>query len=132
MGMERFGDHLSDRVAAPPRPIDPGPDEGALETSHRGESALGLVFAELDSDQTSAPTRVLALQIAGQGRELLGGSRDRTSTAAIVGRQSIQTGLAVAPPDLPNRAIRDREFGRDLSQRGALLMTTYNLVTERN
>jgi hypothetical protein len=131
MGLERFGDH-DDACAAAPRPMDSGPDEGALETSDRGEATLRRVVAELESDQASAPGRVFALEIAGDGQQFSGSSRDRTSTGAIVGRQSIETASAVEPPDLLDRAIRDRELGRDLSQGEALLMTSHDLLTERN
>jgi hypothetical protein len=131
MGLERLGDHDGGHAAAP-RPIDSGPDEGALETSDRGEPALGCVLSELESDQAGAPGGVLALEIAGDGQQLPGSSGDRTSTGAIVGRQSIETVSAVEPPDLPNRAIRDRKIGGDLSQGEALLMASHDLLTERD
>jgi hypothetical protein len=131
MGMERIG-HRDGGCAAAPRPIDSGPDEGALETSDRGEAAPGLVLAELESDQAGAPGGVFALEIASDGQQFLGSSRDRTSTGAIVGRQPIETVSPVEPPDLPDRAIRDREIGRDLSQGEALLTTSHDLLAERD
>jgi hypothetical protein len=132
MGLERFGDHDGGRAAAPPGPIDSGPDEGALETSDRGEAAVGLVFAELESDQAGAPGGVFALELAGDGQQFLSSSRDRTGAGAIVGRESIETVMAVEPPDVADRAIGDREIGRDLSQGEALLTTPHDLLTERD
>jgi hypothetical protein len=132
MGLERYGDNGCGRAAAAPRPIDSGSDEGALETSDRGKAALALALAELESDQAGAPGGVFALEIAGDGQQFPGSSRDGASTATIVGRQSIGTVSAVEPPDLPDRAVRDRELDRNLSQGQTLLMTSHDLLAERD
>jgi hypothetical protein len=129
--MDRLGDHRG-AYAAVPRPMDSGPDEGALETSDRGEAALGRVLAELESDQAGAPGRVLALEVAGEVEQILNSRGDRTTTGAIVGSQSLAIVSAMQPPDVPNRAIRDRQIGRDLGQGEALLTTSHDLLTERD
>jgi hypothetical protein len=131
VGMDRLGDDVGGRAAAP-RPMDSGLDEGALETADRGEAALGRVLAELESDQPGTPGGVFAPELAGDGQQFLGSSGDRTSTGAIVGSESIETVSAIEPPDLSDRAIRDREIGRDLSKGEALLMTSHDLLTERD
>ena len=131
MGVDRLGDHHGG-YAAVPRPMDSGPDEGALETSNRGEAGLGRVLAELESDQAGAPGRVLALQLAGELEQVLGSRGDRTTTGPIVGSQSLITVSAEQPPDFPNRVIRDRQIGRDPGQGGALLTTSHDLLTERD
>jgi hypothetical protein len=131
VGVDRLGDHHGG-YAAVPRPMDSGPDEGALETSDRREAGLGRVLAELESDQAGAPGRVLALQLAGEVEQVLGSRGDRTTTGPIVGSQSLATVLAEQPPDVPNRAIRDRQIGRDPGQGGALLTTSHDLLTERD
>ena len=129
--MDRLGDdHSAD--AAAPRPMDSRSDEGALETSDRGEAAPGRVLAELESDQSGAPGRMLTLEIAGDLEQFLSSREDRTTTGAIVGGQSLAIVSAGQPPDVPNRAIRDRQIGRDLGQGEALLTTSNDLLTERD
>jgi hypothetical protein len=85
-----LGDH-NGSGAAVPRPMDPGPDEGALETSDRGEAVLGGVRAELEPDQAGTPARVFALEITGNLEEFLGPRENRTTRAAIVGSQLLAT-----------------------------------------
>ena len=131
VGLDRLGDHDGDRAAAP-RPMDSGPDEGELETSDRGEAALGRVLAELESDQPGAPGRVFALEIAGDLEQFLDSRGDRTTTGAIVGSQSLAVVSAEQPPDVPDRAIGDRQLGRDPGQGDALLMTSHDLLAERD
>jgi hypothetical protein len=128
-------DRLGDRHGAGTTvsgPMDAGPDEGALETSVRGEVTLGRVLAELESDQAGAPGRVLALEVAGELEQILDSRRDRTTTGTIVGSESLAVASAVQPPDVPDRAIRDRQIGRDLRQGEALLATAHDLLTERD
>lgn len=132
MGLERFRNHDGGHAAPPPRPIHSGSDERALQTSDRGKAAPALVLVELESDQAGAPSGVFALEIAGKVQQFPGSSRDRTRTGAIVGSQPIGTVSAVQPPDVADRAVRNRELGRDLSQGEALLTTAHNLLTERD
>jgi hypothetical protein len=129
--MDRLGDHHS-AYAAVPRPMDSSSDEGALKTSDRGEAALGRVLAELESDQSGAPGRMLTLEIAGDLEQFLNSRGDRTSTGAIVGSQSLAVVSAEQPPDVPNRAIRDCQIGRDPGQGEALLTTSHDFLAERN
>jgi hypothetical protein len=75
---------------------------------------------------------VFTLEIAGDGQQFSGSSRDRTRAGAIVGRQPIGTVSAVQPPDVADGAIGNRELSRDLSQRRALLTTVHNLLAERD
>lgn len=51
---------------------------------------------------------------------------------AIVRGKSLQTPAAVESPDLPDRAIGDRQLGGNLSQRETLLMTANDLLAERD
>jgi hypothetical protein len=127
--MDRLWDHHRG-YAAVPRPLDSRSDEGALETADRGEVALGRVLAELESDQSGTPGRVLALEVAGDLEELLNSSGDRTTAGVIVGSQSPAIVSAVQPPDVPDGAIRDRQIGRDLGQGGALLATSHDLLAK--
>jgi len=131
VGVDRLGDHHGG-YAAVPRPMDSGPDEGALETSDRGEAVLVRVLAELESDQSGAPGRMFTLEITGDLEQILGSRRDRTTTGAIVGSQFLAMIAAAQPPDVPHRPIGDRQIGRDLGQREALLTTSHNFLTERD
>jgi hypothetical protein len=88
------------------------------------------VLAELETDQPGAPGGMVPLDRAGDAEQLLGAGGDGAPLAAIVRGQSLETGSAVEPPDLPDRAIRDRQVRGDLGQRQALLMTTDDLLTE--
>src|SRR5689334_15674055 len=83
VGMDGLGDDRGAGAAAP-RPMDPGPDEGALETSDRREAGPGRVSAELESDQPGAPGGMVALQIAGDPEQFLDPGGDRTTAGAIV------------------------------------------------
>ena len=69
--------------AAVPRPMDSGPDEGALQTSDRREAGVGRVLAKLESDQAGAPGRMLALQLAGERGPI------RSTEATTIWRTSI-------------------------------------------
>jgi len=129
--LDRLGDH-DDGRAAPPRAIDSSPDEGNLESSDRGEVGIVGVVAELESDQPGAPGGVFPLEIAGNAEQLLDVRGDPTTTRVIVGSQSVETASAAQPPDVPDRAIGDREVGSDLGQGEALLMTVHDLLTERD
>jgi hypothetical protein len=131
VGMDRLGDHNGGRTAAP-RPMDPGPDESDLEASHRGEGCLRGVVVELESDQPGAPGGMVPLEVAGDAEQLVGARGDGASLAAIVRGQSLETLSAVEPPDLPDRAIGDRQVRGDLSEREALLMTAHDLLTKRD
>src|SRR5262245_40512290 len=131
MGMDGLGDHHGSRAAAA-RPMDSGPDEGALETSDRGDPAPLGVLAELESDQPGAPGGVFALEITGDLEEFLGSSGDRTTTGAIIGGQSLAILAAGQPPDVADRAIGDGQVGRDLPEGEALLMTAHDFLTERD
>jgi hypothetical protein len=113
--MDRLGDHGGGRTAAP-GPMDSGPDEGALETSDRGETALGGMVAELEPDQPGPPGGVVALEIAGDPEELLSSREDRTTPGAIAGDQSRAILTAGQAPDVADRAVGDRQVGRDLGQ----------------
>jgi hypothetical protein len=130
VGLDRLGDHADGRAAPPP--IDSSPDEGDLESSDRGEVGIVGVVAELESDQPGAPGGVLPLEIAGNTEQLLDSRRDRTTTRLIVGSQSVETVSAVQPPDVPDRAIGDREVGSDFGQGETLLATMHDLLTVRD
>jgi hypothetical protein len=131
VGMDRLGDHSGDRTAAP-GPMDSRPDESDLEAAHRGDGSPMGVLAELESDQPGAPGGMVPLEVAGDAAQLLGAGGDRAPPAAIVRGQSLKTPSAVKSPDLPDRAIGDRQVRGDLGQREALLMTAHDLLTERD
>jgi hypothetical protein len=131
VGLDRLGDH-HDGPATAPRPIDSGPHEGDLETSDRGQAPLMHVVAELEPDQAGAPGGVVALEIAGDLEQFLDSRGNRATTGAIVGSQILARMLAEQPPDVPDRAIGDGQLSRDLGQGDALLMTTHNLLAERD
>jgi hypothetical protein len=131
VGLDRLGDH-DGNPATVPRPIDSGPHEGELETSDRGQALLRHVVAELEPDQAGAPGGVIALEIAGDLEQFLDERGNRATTAAIVGSQVRARMLAEQPPDVPDRAIGDGQFRRDLGQGDALLMATHNLLAERD
>jgi hypothetical protein len=113
-------------------PLDSGPDERDLEASDRGGGARGCVLAELEPNHSGAPAWVFALELAGELEQLLGSSGDWATTRAIVGSEVLATRLAGQPPDVPDRAVRDRQVNRDLGQGDALLMTTHDLLTKRD
>jgi hypothetical protein len=129
--MDGLGDHRGDRTAAP-RSMDPGPDESDLEAAHRGDGGPMGVPAELESDQAGAPGGVLPLDLAGDPEQLTGARGDGAPLATIIRGQSLRTPAAVESPDLPDRAIGDGQVRGDPGQRGALLMTTHDLLTERD
>jgi hypothetical protein len=131
VGLDRLGDHDGGPATAP-GPIHSGSHEGELETSDRGQTPLRHVVAELEPDQAGAPGGVVALEIAGDLEQFLVSRGNRTTTGAIVGSQVLARTLAEQPPDVPDRAIGDDQFRRDLSQRDALLMTTHDLLAERD
>jgi hypothetical protein len=131
VGLDRLGDY-DGGLAAAPRPIDPGPHESELKTSDRGQSPLVYVLAELEPDQPGAPGWVIAFEIAGDLEQLLDSRGNRATTGAIVGSQIVALASAKQPPDIPDRAIRDGQLGRDLGQGYALLTTTHNLLAERH
>jgi len=129
--MDGLGDRHGGHTAAP-RSLDSGSYEGGLETSDRGDWALGCVLAELESNESGAPARVLPLELAGELEQLLGLRGDRAPTGAIVGSQALAIGLAGQPPDVADRPVGDRQLGRDLGQGVTLLMTSHDLLTERD
>jgi hypothetical protein len=131
VGLDRLGDHDGGPATAP-RPIDSGPHEGELETTDRGQAPLRHVVAELKPDQAGAPGGVVALEIASDLEQLLDARGNRATTGAIVGSQVRARMLADQPPDVSNRAIGDGQLSRDLGQGDALLMTTHNLLAERD
>ena len=112
--------------------MDAGPDEGGLEAADRGDGGAAGVLAELQSDQAGAPGGMLALELAGDAEQLPGGRRDRTAVAAIAGGESVEAMPAEQPPDLPDGAVGDRQVGRDPGQRDTLLMTSHDLLAERD
>ena len=90
------------------------------------------VVAELEPDQAGAPGGVVALEIAGDLEQFLDSRGNRATTGAIVGNQVLARTLAEQPPDVPDRSIGDGQLSRDLGQGDALLMTTHNLLAERD
>jgi hypothetical protein len=131
VGLDRLGDH-DDGLAAAPRPIDPGPHEGELETSDRGQSPVVCVLAELEPDQPSAAGWVVTFKIACNLEQLLDSRWNRATTRAIVRSQIVALASAKQPPDIPNRAIRDGQLSRDPGQGYALLTTAHNFLAERH
>src|SRR5262249_9817229 len=129
MRLDRLGDHRGGRTAAP-RSVDSGSNESDLEAAHRGDVSPMGVLAELQSDQPGAPGGVLPLELAGNPEQLARTRGDGASLAAIVRSESLKTRVAVEAPDLPDRAIGDRQVRGDPSQREALLMTTDDLLAE--
>src|SRR4051794_11612806 len=112
--------------------MDPGADEGDLEAPHRGDGGALGVLAELRPDPPGAPGGMVALQLAGDAGQLAGARGDRAPPGARVRGQPLEAMSAVGPPDLADRAIGDRQRGGDPGQRGALLMTAHDLLTERD
>lgn len=112
VGMDGLGDDRGARATVP-RPMDPGADEGALETSDRREAGPGGLSAELESDQPGAPGGMVALQIAGDPEQFLDPGGDRTTAGAIVGSEALAAVSAGSPQDVSDRAIGDRQIGRD-------------------
>lgn len=112
--------------------MDSGSNERDLEAAHGGDGSPMGVLAELESDQPGAPGGVLPLDLAGDSEQLTGARGDGAPLVAIIRGQSLQTPAAVESPDLPDRAIGDGQVRGDLGQREALLMTTHDLLTERN
>jgi hypothetical protein len=90
------------------------------------------VLAEFQPDQPGAPGGMVPLDPAGDPEQLTGLRGDGASVAAIVRDESLQTPAAVESPDLPDRAIGDRQVCGDLSQREALLMTAHDLLADRD
>lgn len=131
VGMDGLGDHRGDHAAAP-RPMDPGSNERDLEAAHRGDGGRVGMRAELESDPPGAPAGVLPLDLASDPEQLAGVRGDRAPLAAIGRGQALETPAAVESPDLPDRAIGDRQVRGDPGQREALLMTAYDLLTERD
>jgi hypothetical protein len=131
VGMDGLGDHRGDRTAAP-RSMDSGADEGALEGPDRREVAPGRVPAELEADQPGAPAGMVALQVTGDPEQLPDPRGDRTTTRAIVGGQVRAIAAAGQPPDVSDRGVGDRQVGGDPGQELALLMTSHDLLTERD
>lgn len=112
VGMDGLGDDRG-AGAAVPRPMDPSPDEGALETPDRREAGPGSVSAELESDQPGAPGRMVALQVASDLEQFLDPGGDRTTAGAIVRSEALAVVSAGSPQDVSDRAIGDRQLGRD-------------------
>jgi hypothetical protein len=129
--MDGLGDHHGGRAAVP-RSMDSGADEGGLESPNRREVAPGRVPTELEPDQPGAPAGMVALQIAGDPEQFLDPRGDRTTTGAIVGGQALAIVSAGQPPDVSDRAVGDRQIGGDPGQGLALLMTSHDLLTERD
>jgi hypothetical protein len=75
---------------------------------------------------------VVPLELAGELEQLPPWRGNRPTTGVIVGGQSLAIRAARQPPDVAGRAIRDGQFGRDLSQGESLLMTADDLLTERD
>jgi hypothetical protein len=90
------------------------------------------VLAELQSDQPGAPGRVSPLQLAGDPEQLTGTRGNGAPLAAIARSQLLKSPAAVESPDLPDRAIGDGQVRGDSGQREALLMTTHDLLAERD
>jgi len=126
----RLGDHRGGRPAAP-RAMDPGAGEGELEAADRGEGGPMGVRAELESDQAGAPGGMVPLEVAGDAEQLPGARGDGAAPAGIGRGQSLEAPGAEQPPDLAGRAVGDGQLGGDPGQGGALLMTTDDLVAER-
>lgn len=112
--------------------MDSGADESDLEAAHRGDGSSPGVRAELESDQPGAEGGMVPLEVAGDAEQLLSARGDGAPLAAIGRGQSLQTLSAVESPDLPDRAVGDRQVRGDLGQSEALLMTADNLLTERD
>lgn len=112
VGMDGLGDDRG-AGAAVPRPMDPGSDEGALETSDRRDVAPGGLSAELESDQAGAPGGMVSLQVAGDPEQFLDAGVDRTTAGAIVRSEALAVVSAGSPPDVSDRAIGDRQIGCD-------------------
>jgi hypothetical protein len=112
VGMDGRGDDRGAGAAAP-RPVDPGADEGALETPDRRDVAPGRLSAELESDQAGAPGGMVALQVASDPEQLLGPGVDRTTAGSIVRGEALAVVSAGSPPDVSDRAIGDRQIGGD-------------------
>jgi hypothetical protein len=129
--MDGLGDHRGDRPAAP-RSMDPGSNERDLEAAHRGDGGPMGMGAELEPDQPGAPGGVLPLDLAGDPEQLAGARGDGAPPAAVVRGQLLETPATGESPDLPDRAIGDRQIDSDPGQREALLMTTHDLLTERD
>jgi hypothetical protein len=90
------------------------------------------VLAELESNQPGTPGWVITFKIARDSEHLLDSWRNRATTGAVVGSQIVALASAKQPPDIPDRAIRDGQLGRDLGQGYALLTTTHNLLAKRH
>jgi hypothetical protein len=131
MGLDRLGDD-DDGSAASPRAVDAGLDEGDLEAPDRGDGGAAGVLLELQSDQARAPGGMLALEVAGDAEQLLSRRRDWAAVAAIAGGKSVEPMPAEQAPDLTDRAVGDRQVGRDLGQWDALLMASHDLLAERD
>jgi hypothetical protein len=112
--------------------MDAGPGESDLEAPDRGDRCAAGVLAELEPDQPGPPGGMLALEFAGDAEQLPGGRRDRSAVAGIARDEPVEAMATEQPPDLPGSAVGDRKILGDPSQWDTLLMTTYDLLAERD
>ena len=128
--LDRLGDH-DGGLAAAPWPIDPARTKASWRLRIEGR-APSCTCLRSWSRINPAPSWVITFKIACDLEQLLDSRGNRATAGAIVGSQIVALTLAKQPPDIPDRAIRDGQFGRDLGQGYALLTTTHNLLAERH
>jgi hypothetical protein len=86
--MDRLGDHRGRRAAATGA-MDSGADEGSLEAADRRDGVRPRVAAELQADQSGTPGGMVALQLAGDAKQIAGARGDRAAQAMVVGGQAL-------------------------------------------
>jgi hypothetical protein len=100
----------------PPWPIDPGPLEGALEHSRRGDPSRREALEQLQADPAGPPGRVVVLELASRGEDGLGGGGGRSPTSVVSDGQPVLAAVAEGAPEGADGVIGESQFGGDLGQ----------------